>query len=84
MPSTGEYELKDGMVKPIHGVSIFDNPTSCSYRGFAPLEIDLETVPDTLQVIQRSKDQLTMKLLHFCLPLKMRMYKDVLGKIKTR
>jgi len=76
--------LKMAWYKPIHGDSIFDNPASCSYRGFAPLEIDLETVPDTLQVIQRSKDQLTLKLLHFCLPLKMRMYNDVLGKIKTR
>ena len=38
-PRPGEYKVRDGKVQPTHGVSVFDNPESCSCRGFVPHEM---------------------------------------------
>ncbi|WP_153099846.1 RHS repeat-associated core domain-containing protein [Paraburkholderia hayleyella] len=82
-PRSGEYKVKDGMVQPTHGVSVFDNPASCSCRGFEPHEINSDTVPDTLQIIQRGKDQAHYEITPSA-PITENAYKDALGKIKTR
>lgn len=82
-PRPGEYKVKDGMVQPTHGVSVFDNPESCSCRGFEPHEIDSDTVPGKLKIIQRGKDQAHYEITPSA-PITEGAYKDVLGKIKTR
>lgn len=45
-----------GNVQPTHGLSVFDNAESVSSKGFVPNEVDLDSVPDSLQIIQRGKD----------------------------
>ena len=47
-----------GEVKDTHGVSVFDNPHSVVDRGYVPHEIDLNSVPSELQIIQRGRDPL--------------------------
>jgi hypothetical protein len=42
-----------GFVKDTYGVSIFDNPGSLLSKGFEPHQIDLNSMPDSLQIIQR-------------------------------
>lgn len=75
--------MRDGKVQPTHGVSVFDNPESCSCRGFVPHEIESESVSDNLQIIQRGKDPA-----HFEITPASSMteddYKGALGKIKTK
>lgn len=44
-------------VKPTHGVPVFDNADSVSSRGFVPHEVDLDSVPPNLQIIQRGQDK---------------------------
>ncbi len=57
-PRAGEYKVNPdtGFVKDTHGVSVFDNAGSVSKKGFEPHGIDMDTVPDTLRVIQRGND----------------------------
>lgn len=43
-------------MKPTHGLSVFDNPASVSATNRIPYEIDLNSVPNTLQFIQRGLD----------------------------
>ena len=43
-------------MKPTHGVSVFDNPTSVTSKGFVPHEIDMATVPSELRIVQRGND----------------------------
>ena len=55
-PNDFKVDGATGTVKPTHGVSIFDNPSSVSSKGFVPHKIDQSTIPDSLQIIQRGKD----------------------------
>ncbi|HYD78256.1 MAG TPA: RHS repeat-associated core domain-containing protein, partial [Paucimonas sp.] len=45
-----------GFVKDTHGVSVFDNAASVSSKGFVPHQVDLNSVPDSLRIIQRGAD----------------------------
>jgi hypothetical protein len=38
------------------GVSVFDNPTSVSSKGFVPYKVDRSSIPDSLRIIQRGSD----------------------------
>ncbi len=57
-PRHNEFRVDgaSGTVTPTHGVSLFHNPESVSSKGFVPHEIDMATVPDTLQIKQRGAD----------------------------
>jgi RHS repeat-associated protein len=57
-PRPNEYKVdpNTGYVKPTHGVSVFDNPDSVSSRGYTPHELDPESIPDSLRIIQRGRD----------------------------
>ena len=57
-PRPNEFKVDGatGNVKPTHGVSVFDNPTSVSSKGFTPHRVDQSTVPENLQIIQRGRD----------------------------
>ena len=55
-PRPSEFKVKDGLVQPTHGVSVFDNPTSVSSKGFVPHEVDPATVPESLKIQQRGTD----------------------------
>ncbi|AXE28340.1 hypothetical protein C0216_32445 (plasmid) [Streptomyces globosus] len=55
-PNDYKVDAETGFVKETHGVSLFDNPTSISSRGFRPHGIDTASMPSTLRVIQRGKD----------------------------
>ncbi|TQV84842.1 hypothetical protein FKG94_04700 [Exilibacterium tricleocarpae] len=54
-PNEFKVDKVTGTVKPTHGVSVFDNPSSVSSKGFVPHKVDQSSVPDTLQIIQRGK-----------------------------
>ncbi|KWO37537.1 hypothetical protein WT95_05395 [Burkholderia stagnalis] len=82
-PRPGEYKVRDGKVQPTHGVSVFDNPESCSCRGFVPHEIESESIPDNLQIIQRGKDPAHFEITPAS-PIAEDDYKGALGKIKTK
>jgi hypothetical protein len=57
-PRPNDYKVdpKTGYVKDSHGVSIFDNPISVEGKGFVPNEINMDSVPNTLRIIQRGSD----------------------------
>ncbi len=57
-PRLNEYRIghNSGFVKPTHGVSVFDNPSSVASKGFVPHRVDQSSIPDSLQVIQRGAD----------------------------
>jgi hypothetical protein len=55
-PTEFKVDAATGTVKPTHGVSVFDNPSSVSSKGFVPHEIDMASVPPELRVIQRGND----------------------------
>lgn len=57
-PKPGETKIDaaSGTVKPTHGVSVFDNPDSVSSKGYVPHEVDMKSVPDSLQIQQRGSD----------------------------
>ncbi|SUP85804.1 RHS protein [Yersinia pseudotuberculosis] len=57
-PKPNEYKIDPttGNVKTTHGVSVFDNRTSVSSKGFEPHNIDMTTVSDKLKIIQRGND----------------------------
>lgn len=79
----GRASTRDGKVQPTHGVSVFDNPESCSCRGFVPHEIESESIPDNLQVIQRGKDPAHFEITPAS-PMAEDDCKGALGKIKTK
>ncbi|MFU2318849.1 RHS repeat-associated core domain-containing protein [Rahnella sp. PCH160] len=58
VPKPNEFKIDSvtGNVKTTHGVSVFDNPTSVSSKGFEPHKIDMSTVSDKLNIIQRGND----------------------------
>ena len=58
VPRENEFRVdrETGLVRPTHGVSVFDNPQSVISRGFEPHEIDPATIPDNLTFIQRGED----------------------------
>lgn len=57
-PRPNDYKVdpKTGYVKESHGVSLFDNPVSIEGKGFVPNELDMDSVPSSLQIIQRGAD----------------------------
>jgi hypothetical protein len=57
-PRPNEYKVDraTGTVKSTHGVSVYDNADSVSARGFEPHQLDLNTVPSELRIIQRGQD----------------------------
>ena len=55
-PNEFKVDKATGTVKPTHGISVFDNPSSVSSKGLVPHKVDQSTIPDTLQIIQRGKD----------------------------
>jgi hypothetical protein len=55
-PSDFKIDSSTGFVKDTHGVSIFDNAESVLSKGFEPHQLDLNSMPDTLRVIQRGGD----------------------------
>ena len=57
-PNAGEFRTDPdtGLVKPTHGVSVFDNPESVVSKGYVPYEVDLSTVQKGLQIAQRGLD----------------------------
>ncbi|WP_081421331.1 RHS repeat-associated core domain-containing protein [Burkholderia contaminans] len=82
-PRPGEYKVRDGNVQPTHGVSVFDNPESCSCRGFVPHEVDPESVSEDLKIIQRGKDPAHFEIMP-ANPMAEDDYKSALGKIKVK
>jgi hypothetical protein len=58
VPRPNDYKVdpSTGFVKETHGVSVFDNPDSVSSKGFVPHQIDIDTIPDSLRIIQRGAD----------------------------
>jgi RHS repeat-associated protein len=56
-PKPGEFRVdkETGFVKPTHGVSVYDNPASVRAGGRLPYEVDLDTVPSSLQIKQRGE-----------------------------
>jgi len=46
----------DGFVQPGRGVSVFDNAASVEATGRVAHEVDLSTVPDSLQITQRGQN----------------------------
>jgi hypothetical protein len=58
VPKPNEYKVDPitGFVKDTHGVSVFDNAESVSSRGFVPHQLDMDTIPDSLRIIQRGAD----------------------------
>jgi RHS repeat-associated protein len=81
-PRPGEFKVRDGQVQPTHGVSVFDNPTSVSSKGFTPHEIDPASVPDSLRIIQRGKDPTHFEIVPKE-PMTEADYRDALAKIRT-
>jgi hypothetical protein len=57
-PRHNDYKVDPatGLVKGTHGVSIFDNPASVAGPGFVPNEIDMNSVPNSLQIIRGGVD----------------------------
>jgi RHS repeat-associated protein len=51
-PKPGEYKVKDGMVQPTHGVSVFSNPDKTAKWGTH----EIESIPPELQIKQRGRD----------------------------
>ncbi|WP_260432614.1 RHS repeat domain-containing protein, partial [Burkholderia sp. Bp9140] len=82
-PRPGEYKVRDGNVQPTHGVSVFDNPESCSCRGFVPHEVDPESVSEDLKIIQRGKDPAHFEIIP-ANPMAEDDYKSALGNIKVK
>jgi len=84
-PRPNEYKIdkKSGLVRPTHGVSLFDNKGSIGKKGFVPHEVDLATVSDKLQIKQRGNDKK-----HFEIMPKEAMsladYKAELAKVKCK
>jgi hypothetical protein len=55
----GPSDLKvgsDGIVKPTHGISVFNNPQSVVVKGFDPHAINPSSIPPQRRIIQRGKD----------------------------
>ena len=75
--------MRDGNVQPTHGVSVFDNPDSCSCRGFVPHEVDSESVSEDLKIIQRGKDPAHFEIMP-ANPMAEGDYKSALGNIKVK
>jgi hypothetical protein len=55
-PNDYKVDTNTGFVKDTHGVSVFDNPGSVSRNNYVPHQIDMDTVPDSLRIIQRGND----------------------------
>jgi len=55
-PHEYKVDKNTGMVKPTHGISVFDNPDRLLSKGFTPYLLNLESVPKTLQIKQRGSD----------------------------
>lgn len=51
-PKPGEYKIKDGLVQPTHGISVFSNPDKTAKWGTH----EIESIPPELQIKQRGKD----------------------------
>ncbi|OQY44163.1 MAG: hypothetical protein DRR08_29335 [Candidatus Parabeggiatoa sp. nov. 2] len=84
-PKPHEYKIdkNTGMVKPTHGISVFDNPHSLENKGFTPNLLDLASVPKTLQIKQRGSDPHHSEIM----PLKsmqIEPYKEALRQIKVK
>lgn len=58
VPRPDEFKVdpKTGLVKDTHGVSVFDNPASVRSKGYVPHRVDLNSIPDSLRIIQRGGD----------------------------
>jgi len=80
----GEYRIDKatGQVKTTHGVSVFDNPTSVSSKGFDPHKIDMSTVSDDLKIIQRGNDPKHYEIVP-SRPMSVEDYQAALSKIKV-
>lgn len=81
-PRPHEYKINKNtkMVKPTHGISVFDNPDSLEDKGFIPNLLDSESLPKTLQIKQRGKDLHHYEIMPlFLMPLNE--YKDALRQI---
>jgi RHS repeat-associated protein len=55
-PSEFKVDSISGAVAPTHGVSVFNNELSVTSKGFEAYQVNLHSVPDSLQIIQRGKD----------------------------
>lgn len=72
-----------GLVKPSHGVSVFDNPESVSGKGFVPHELDPESVPRSLKIEQRGRDPKHFENMPRE-PTRVEQYKEDLSKITVK
>ncbi len=52
MPKPGEYKVKNGMVQPTHGVSLYNNPKRVEKWD----TLIIMSIPSTLKIIQRGAD----------------------------
>jgi RHS repeat-associated protein len=84
-PRPNEYKINKstGLVQNTHGVSVFDNPTSVSNKGFIPNEIDMATVSGKLQIKQRGFDPNHYEIMPEN-PMTEVAYKTELSKIKCK
>ncbi len=81
----GDYKIDPvtGDVKTTHGVSVFDNKTSVENGGRIPYEINKESFPETLDIIQRGTDPHHFEVVPKK-PMKPDVYKAELGKIECK
>ncbi len=84
-PNEFKVDPKTGIVKPTHGVSLFDNEQSIAGKGFEPNEVDPESVPDTLQIKQRGNDPKHFEIMPADeAKLTPEQYQNELSKLKTK
>ena len=56
-PKPNEYKVKNGLIQPTHGVSVFNDPNEVTCRGFTAHKVDESSVPDTLKIQQRGQNK---------------------------
>ena len=80
----GEYKIDPatGNVKTTHGVSVFYNSASVSNKGFEPHKVDMSTVSDDLNIIQRGNDIKHYEIVP-AKPMPLDDYQAALSKVKV-
>lgn len=58
LPRASEYRIDPvtGAVRPTHGVSVWNNSAKLTEKGFDAYRLNMESVPNALQIIQRGSN----------------------------
>ncbi len=81
-PNDFKVDPESGLVKPTHGVSVFDNAESVASKGFTPHKIDEATIPESLHIKQRGADPHHFEIMPKE-PMSPEKFREDLKKIKT-